>query len=520
MVRIFFPMVGLMLATLTTFTIDGLEPRRIAVEVDVTRGLANFQIVGLADAAVREARERVRSALLNSGFEFPQRRITANLAPASIRKIGPGFDLALALGLLIASGQIKSELVDRVAVFGELSLSGRLRPCRGVLAAAEGADASGLRGLAVTTEQASEAALIESLVVYPVDTLRAAADVFTGSRAVVTLAPREDPPTPLADGVLDLADLRGHSAPINALKIAAAGGHNLLFQGPPGTGKTMLARRLPSILPPLTRSEAIEVTRIQSVVGIGSGTLVEERPFRSPHHTISTAGLVGGGTEPRPGEVSFAHHGVLFLDELSEFARSSLEALRQPLEDGVVTIVRIHGAAAFPSRFMLAAATNPCPCGFAGSGGDRCRCSETELLRYRRRLSGPLLDRIDLVSDVQRPSGRELRSSAKVNSDAVRAEVCEARERQIHRFADQPGAVSNAQLDGRLVERYVQISSAAERSLTKAYDDGSLSARGRHRVLRLARTIADLDRCDRVKLDHLLCALALRQQEPTKAVTV
>ena len=501
-----------MLARIATFAIDGIDPRHVWVEVDIRSGLPAFTIVGLGDAAVRESRDRVRSAIANSGFDFPQTRITANLAPAFLRKVGPGFDAALALGVLAASGQVPADALDAYAVFGELSLSGDLRDSPGALAVAEGARRAGLERLIVPRERAREAALVGGLEIAGVPSLRVAADVLTGA------APPPLPPLPASQSTAqaaapdepDLADVRGHAAPVLALEIAAAGGHNLLFEGAPGTGKTMLARRIPSILPAMSRAEAIEVTRIHSIAGLHASGLVHARPFRAPHHTISPAGLVGGGAPPRPGEATLAHHGVLFLDELAEFQRSSLDALRQPLEDGCVTIVRGQRALVFPTRFMLVAATNPCPCGFAGAG-DRCRCGEADLRRHSRRLSGPLLDRMDLLINVERPTEPELRARPETSSAHARDRVAHARERQRFRLSG-CGACCNGEMDAGLVRRHVRLEEAAEHALAQAYAVGALSARGRHRVLRVAQTIADLAGHDRVTRADLLTALSLRQR--------
>jgi magnesium chelatase family protein len=497
-----------MLAQAHTFTIDGLQTRQVRVEVDVRRGLPAFTIVGLADAAVREARERVRAAILNSGYEFPARRITANLAPGDVPKAGAALDLALACAVLAASGQIPAEQLDGRALLGELALDGRVRPCRGTLAVAQATRKAGLSTLLLAGELAAEAQLVDGLEVAVADCLSSAVRVLGGGAPDAAPARPRPSATAGASSALDLSEVRGQPHAVRALVIAAAGGHNCLLSGAPRTGKTMLAQRLGSILPPLSRAEAIEVTRIHSIAGAGAGGLVRERPLRAPHHSITTAGLIGGAGRGWVGEVVLAHNGVLFLDELSEFSRAALEALRQPLEDGRVAIVRARRSAIYPARFMLLAASNPCPCGYAGVG-ELCRCGEAELARYRRRLSGPLLDRIDLLVALEHHAAHDLDAAPTTSSREARAQVLAARERQAARLrAD--GVRVNAQMDSRMLRRHARLGARGETLLRGARERGMLSARGQHRVLRVARTVADLDGCERVRAGHVGQAIALR----------
>ena len=522
-----------MLAQAHTFTIDGLLARHVAVEVDVRRGLPCFTIVGLADTAVREARERIHAAIANSGFDFPAGRITANLAPGDLRKAGAGLDLALACALLAASGQLRGDGLARVALFGELGLDGSVRAVRGTLAVAHATRRAGLRTLALAGARAREATLIDGLDVAVVESLRSAAGVLCGDAGDPLPACASEPrPGVGCDGAggaacgaggngagggtpgvgsgacagLDLADVRGQAHAVRALVIAAAGAHNLLLSGPPGVGKTMLAQRLPSILPPLGTAEAVEVTRIHALHAAGVRSLVRARPFRAPHHTASVAGLLGGARPGSVGEAVLAHHGVLFLDELTEFSRASLESLRQPLEDGRVVIARASHSSAYPARFMLVGATNPCPCGYAGVE-DRCSCGAAAIARHRRRLSGALLDRIDLLVELQLE--RAAPAGPTVSSAQARAAVAEARERQARRLAGEPVSV-NAHMDARMLARHVRIDERARQLLELARRRGLLSGRGQHRVLRVARTVADLDASAHVGARDVAAALALR----------
>jgi magnesium chelatase family protein len=498
-----------MLASVPTFAIEGVDSREVTVEVDVRRGLPTFTLVGLPDRAIRESRERVRAALLNSGLDFPAKRLTVNLAPAHVRKAGATFDLAIAVGLMAASDQIPGETVGVHAVCGELSLTGALRPVRGVLAVALGARRRGYKRLVVPAENAGEAALVDGLHVLGVPSLAKLAELMHERWAPPAAEPASAP-SRSGEGGLDLADVRGQEDAKRALEIAAAGGHNLLMVGPPGAGKTMLARRMPGVLPPPSFDEALEITRVRSVAGVGGGRLATERPFRAPHHTISASGLVGGGAVPRPGEVTLAHRGVLFLDEVAEFGRGALDALRQPLEEGRVEIMRGQRTLEFPGRVTLVAACNPCPC---ARPGDRCTCGELELARYARRLSGPLLDRIDMVCQVDAVPPALLADAAPPaeSSAAVRERVLGARERQHGRLRE-TAARCNADMDGPLTRRHVAVARGVRSRLLRVPDPEVLSGRGHDRVLRVARTIADLAGRGRIHPDDVDESLGYRSQ--------
>lgn len=495
-----------MLATANTFTLDGIEARPVRVEVDVHRGLPAFSIVGLPDAAVREARERVRAALANCGFDFPLRRIVANLAPASLRKAGPGLDLAIAAALLAASEQVAWETAAP-AMVGELALDGSVRGVPGVLAIAEAAREEGSGAIVVPAENGPEAALIEGIDVLPLERLEQLPALASGRWAPERPASLELIPSAAA-GAPDLADLRGQRHLRHALEVAAAGSHNLLMVGPPGAGKSLAASRLPSVLPPLESSEALEVARIASACGRLGTQPVAGRPFRAPHHTVSPAGLVGGGNPPAPGEATLAHRGVLFLDELCEFRRDSLEALRAPLEAGEVAIARARSARTLPCRFMLVAASNPCPCG-RGEADPECECAPQDARRYQSRLSGALADRLDILVAVRQPSPEEIAGGPGETSSEVRVRVESARARQEGRLG--PGRC-NAEMTPDEV-RSCALEEDAGALLGEAYRRHRLSGRAHDRVLRLARTIADLEGGDTVARGHVAQALQLRRRE-------
>jgi magnesium chelatase family protein len=495
-----------MLATTRTFTLDGIEARPVRVEVDVHRGLPAFSIVGLPDAAVREARERVRAALANCGFDFPLRRIVANLAPASLRKAGPGLDLPIAVALLVASGQLAWERLPRLAMAGELALDGSVRPIPGVLAIAEAAREQGAEAVLVPAENGSEAALVAGIEVLALESLRQVPDLPAGEWVPGRPEPFALPLTAQA-GAPDLADLRGQPHLRYALEVAAAGGHSLLMVGPPGAGKSLAASRLPSILPPLAPDEALEVARIASARGrLNEG--FGGRPFRAPHHTVSPAGIVGGGNPPAPGEATLAHRGVLFLDELCEFRRDTLEALRGPLESGWVAISRAGSRRRLPCRFTLIAASNPCPCG-RGEADPECSCPPQAVRRYQGRLSGALADRLDILVAISQPGATEIGGPAGEPSAAVRERVAVARERQQRRLG---GGRCNAEMTpGEARECTLEDSAAA--LLAESYARRRLSGRAHDRVLRLARTLADLAGIDAIGRDQIAQALQLRRRD-------